>query len=71
MGVDGQKDGEEPLARLKRRVLKPIEENGFVIADLTPDKIVLHYFRWNAHRDSLAAIDTLEPFRSTELKRPG
>jgi hypothetical protein len=50
--------------------LKPIEENGFVIADLTPDKIVLRFFRWNAHRDSLDAIDTLEPFRTTELKRP-
>jgi hypothetical protein len=51
--------------------LKPIEENGFIIADLTQEKIMLHYFRWNAHRDSLAAIDTLEPFRYTELKRPG
>jgi len=50
--------------------LKPLEENGFVIADLTPDKIVLRYFRWNAHRDSIEAIDTLEPFRATELKRP-
>jgi hypothetical protein len=51
--------------------LKPIEENGFVIADLTPDKIVLRYFRWNAHRDSLEAIDTLEPFKTSELTRPG
>ena len=51
--------------------LKPLEENGFVIADFTPDKIVLHYFRWNAHRDPLASIDALEPFRTTELKRPG
>jgi hypothetical protein len=51
--------------------LKPLEENGFVIADFTPDKIVLHYFRWNAHRDTLASIDALEPFRTTELKRPG
>jgi hypothetical protein len=50
--------------------LKPIEENGFIIADLTPDTIVLSYFRWNAHRDSVEAIDTLKPFRTTELKRP-
>jgi hypothetical protein len=49
--------------------LKPIEENGFIIADLTPDKIVLRFFRWNAHRDSLEAIDRLEPFRTSELKR--
>lgn len=51
--------------------LKPLEENGFVVADLTPDKIVLRYFRWNAHRDSVESIDSLQPFRTTELKRPG
>jgi hypothetical protein len=50
--------------------LKPIEENGFIIVDLTPDKIVLRFFRWNAHRDPLEAIDALEPFRTSELKRP-
>ena len=51
--------------------LKPIEENGFVIADLAPDKIALRYFRWNVHRDSPDAIDALEPFKTTELARPG
>jgi hypothetical protein len=49
-----------------REDLKPIEENGFVIADLTPDKIVLHHFRWSAHRDWLA--DALERFRFMDLK---
>ncbi|MBI4968854.1 MAG: hypothetical protein HZC25_12125 [Rhodospirillales bacterium] len=51
--------------------LKPLEENGFIIADLTPDKIVLRYFRWNVRRDSVESLDTLEPFRRTELARPG
>jgi hypothetical protein len=51
--------------------LKPLEENGFMLADLTPDRVVLRYCRWNAHRDSIESIDSLEPFRTTELKLPG
>jgi hypothetical protein len=42
-----------------------------MLADLTPDRIVLRYFRWDAHRDSIESIDSLEPFRTTELKLPG
>jgi hypothetical protein len=49
--------------------LKPLEENGFTIMDFTPERISLRYFRWNAHRDDASAIDTLEPFRTTELQR--
>jgi hypothetical protein len=49
--------------------LKPLEENGFTIMDFTPERITLRYFRWNAHRDDATAIDTLEPFRTTELQR--
>lgn len=51
--------------------LKPLEENGFTIADFTPEQITLRYFRWDVYRDSEAAIDSLEPFRTTELKRRG
>lgn len=51
--------------------LKPIEENGFSLVDLTPDDLTIQYFRWKAGRDSLEAIDTLQPFRTTTLKRPG
>ena len=51
--------------------LKPIEENGFVIADFSPDIITLKFFCFNYHRQSPDDIDTLEPFRVTELKRPG
>ena len=50
--------------------LKPLEENGFTIADFSGDKVVLRYFRWNAHRDPVEAIDRLEPFRVTQLSRP-
>jgi hypothetical protein len=54
-----------------REELTPIEENGFTIADFTPDSITLQYFRWNAHRDDVAAIDALQPFRVSRFGRTG
>jgi len=50
--------------------LKPLEENGFIIADLTREGITVRYFRFNYHQQAAEMIDTLEPFRVTELKRP-
>jgi hypothetical protein len=50
--------------------LKPIEENGFILADFTRDAITVRYFRFSYHTQSPDVIDTLEPFRVTELKRP-
>ena len=52
-------------------LLKPLEENGFLIADFTESTITLRFFRFNAHTQPPDAIDRLEPFRVTELKRPG
>jgi len=49
--------------------LKPIEENGF-IANFTREGITVRYFRFNYHQQQADVIDTLEPFRVTELKRP-
>ena len=49
--------------------LKPLEENGFLIMDLTPDTVTLRYFRWNRKTQPVEAIDTLEPFRTTDLRR--
>jgi hypothetical protein len=49
--------------------LEPIEENGFLLADFNPDTIVLSYFRWHK-RLPIDAIETLQPFRVTTLKRP-
>ena len=51
--------------------LKPIEENSFIIADLVPGAITLRFFRFDVRRDAAAAIDSLQPFRVTELTRPG
>lgn len=51
--------------------LKPIEENGFIIMDVTPGTITLRFFRFDYYRQSADDIDMLAPFRVTELKRPG
>ena len=42
--------------------LKPVEENGFIIADFTTSGITIRFFRFNYHRQSPDEIDTLEPF---------
>jgi len=54
-----------------QETLKPIEENGFTIVDFTRDSITLRYFRWKIGRDTIDSIASLEPFRTTELRRPG
>jgi hypothetical protein len=47
----------------------PIEENGFLIADFTSENITLRYFKWNQKTQPETDIDSLEPFRTTELRR--
>jgi hypothetical protein len=49
--------------------LPALEENGFTIADFTPDRVTLRYFSWKLGR-SESALDTLEPFRVTNLVVP-
>ena len=50
--------------------LPTLEENGFTIADFTPERVTLRYFSWKLGRPE-AALDTLEPFRVTNLVAPG
>jgi len=50
--------------------LPALEDNGFTIADFAPDRITLRYFNWKLGRPE-SALDTLEPFRVTELSRSG
>jgi hypothetical protein len=49
--------------------VKPIEQHGFTIVDFTPDKIVLRMFKWDWKTQGVEAMDTLEPFHTTELPR--
>lgn len=48
--------------------LPALEENGFLIADFTPESISIHFFRW-LPKNGEEAIERLEPFRTTVLKR--
>ena len=49
--------------------VKPIEQHGFTIVDFLPDRIRLRFFRWDRKTQAPEAIDTLEPFHTTELGR--
>ncbi len=48
--------------------LPALEENGFLIADFTPEAISIRFFRW-LPKNGEEAIERLEPFRTTVLKR--
>jgi hypothetical protein len=48
--------------------LPTLEENGFTIADFAQDRVTLRYFNWKLGRPE-AILDSLEPFRATELVR--
>jgi len=50
--------------------VKPIEQHGFILADFTPDKIELRFFKWDVKTQPVDAIDTLQPFHTAELQRP-
>ncbi len=52
-----------------QETVTPIEENGFLLADFTPENITLRYFKWNQQTQPITDIDTLEAFHTTELKR--
>ena len=51
--------------------VKPIEQHGFTIIDFTPDKMVLRQFKWDVKTRPVEAMDTLQPFHTAELVRPG
>lgn len=58
-----------PPSRLEVDERSPaLEENGFLLAEFTPESITLRFFRWSRTQPP-EAIDGLEPFRVTELKR--
>jgi len=47
--------------------VKPIEQHGFTIADLHPDKIVLRMFKWDRKTQTVEDIDKLEPYHRAEF----
>jgi hypothetical protein len=49
-----------PLGLKVEERLKSEEKNGFVILDVTPEKIVIKFYSWRSP-ETLEKIDTLEP----------
>ncbi len=63
--------GATPPAHLDmREEVKPIEQHGFLLADFFADRIRLRFFKWDIKTQPADAIDTLEPFHTTEIPRP-
>ena len=54
-----------------REEVAPIEQHGFTVADFRPDSIDLRFFKWDVNTEKPEAIDSLEPFHTTRLPRPG
>lgn len=52
-----------------KSLIDPIEENGFLIADFTPEMVELQFFRWHPDQ-GIAAIRALEPFHRIRLPAP-
>src|SRR6266581_468040 len=46
------------------------ERHGFILLDMTPDRVTVRFFQWDYRKESPEAIDTLQPFRTSEWKRP-
>jgi phosphodiesterase/alkaline phosphatase D-like protein len=49
--------------------LPALEENGFNIIDVEPDRIMVQSFRFDGENEDPAVLDTLEPFREITLER--
>src|SRR3984957_3944309 len=52
-----------------QETITPLEENGFLLVDFTPESITMRYFKWNQKTQPVSDIHTPEPFHTTELKR--
>ena len=63
--------GSTPPAYLDvREEIKPIEQHSFTIADFLPDRIRLRFFKWDLKTQAPEAIDSLQPFHTSEVGRP-
>jgi len=52
-----------------RELLKPLENNGFTLIDVTPSKLVFKMFKWLPPAP-VEQIDTLQPAYTYEVERP-
>lgn len=49
--------------------VKPSEQHGFTLVDFLPGRIGIRMFKWDVKTQPPEAIDRLEPFYTTELRR--
>jgi hypothetical protein len=62
--------GATPPAHLDmREAVKPIEQHGFTLVDFLSDRLGIRMFKWDVRTMPVEAIDSLEPFYTTELGR--
>ncbi len=60
---------EAPNDLTVREELRILEKNGFVVADFTPEKVVVSFYAWKPP-DPVEAIDNLKPHHQLELFLP-
>ena len=53
-----------------REDLQPLENNGFTIADSSPDRVEFQMFRWKLGRPE-AELEAMEPFHRFTIQRAG
>ncbi len=60
-----------PPEALELAEVVPVQEmDGFLIVDFEPGKVTIRHFRWRSGQAPEDAIDTLEPFHTSEYRRP-
>jgi len=57
---------EPPTDIVMKEKLSPVEKNGFIVVDITRDRIKIDFYAWR-QPDPVEAIDTLEPYYSTVI----
>ena len=63
--------GSTPAERLEvQEEVKPVEQHSFTIVDFLPDRVRLRFFKWDLKTQAPEAIDSLQPFHTSEIARP-
>jgi len=61
---------EPPTDIVMDQKLPPVEKNGFIIVDLTEEKIEITFYAWR-QPESVEAIDSMKPYHRIELPLKG
>jgi phosphodiesterase/alkaline phosphatase D-like protein len=61
--------GRPPAGIQNQELQAPIEQHGFIIADVEPGRIGIRFFKWDVKTQPVEAIADLQPFRESEHVR--